>query len=271
MSPNGLGERDEPSMPDEVALTGGSVSNVVRIGDTVRRPTGWWTPAVHALLRYLEDVGFTEAPRVLGFDDEGREIVTYIPGRVGRRPWPPALRDHHGLREIARLLARYHDAVDGFSPPADAKWRTGQTGPGKSGGLVSHGDLGPWNTIWRDDRVVGLIDWDFAEPRRPVEDLAEVAWYFVPLQGRRIWKQAGFREPPEARDRLHVLCDTYGRFSPREVVNALEKRQRLERSRTRTLGSAGHHPWATFLARGDVEQMDEESRWLAEHRNELID
>ena len=35
----------------EIPLGGGNVSGgVVRIGDTVRRPAGPWTPAVHALL-----------------------------------------------------------------------------------------------------------------------------------------------------------------------------------------------------------------------------
>src|SRR5205814_3427448 len=69
----------------EEPLSGGNLSaSVVRIGATVRRPTGPWTPAVHALLGHLADVGFDGAPRVLGFDDAGREILEYIEGEV---PW----------------------------------------------------------------------------------------------------------------------------------------------------------------------------------------
>ena len=45
----------------EIPLHGGNTSVVVRSGDTVRRNAGPWTPAVHALLRHLEYVGFTGA------------------------------------------------------------------------------------------------------------------------------------------------------------------------------------------------------------------
>jgi len=34
---------------DELAL-GGNLSGAVRVGATVRRRSGYWTPAVHALL-----------------------------------------------------------------------------------------------------------------------------------------------------------------------------------------------------------------------------
>jgi hypothetical protein len=68
---------------EEIPLAGGNVSGgVVRVGDTVRRPAGPWTPAVHALLDHLHAVGFRGAPRPLGLDDRGREVLTYVPGPV---------------------------------------------------------------------------------------------------------------------------------------------------------------------------------------------
>src|SRR5437879_2964164 len=54
----------------EERLPGGNLSpRVVRVGATMRRPVGPWTPAVHALLNHLHAVGFDGAPRVLGLDD----------------------------------------------------------------------------------------------------------------------------------------------------------------------------------------------------------
>src|SRR5437763_1005776 len=51
----------------EQALAGGNVADAVaRVGNTVRKPSGYWTPAVEALLAHLEAGGFTGAPRPLG-------------------------------------------------------------------------------------------------------------------------------------------------------------------------------------------------------------
>ena len=58
----------------------GQPSRVFRRGDTVLRPAGPWTPAVHALLRHLERAGFAGSPRVVGdgYDGQGREVLTFI-------------------------------------------------------------------------------------------------------------------------------------------------------------------------------------------------
>ncbi len=96
---------------EEVALTGGRITQgVVRVGNTVRRPTGPHTPFVHSLLRHLEEVGFDGAPRVLGIDERGREIVTFIEGHV-----PPDLATwlDNQLVEAAELIRRFHDATAG--------------------------------------------------------------------------------------------------------------------------------------------------------------
>jgi len=66
---------------DEEIPLGGNLNEAVRIGNTVRRRAGPWTPAVHALLRFLEHEGFP-APRVLGIDERHREILTYIEGEA---------------------------------------------------------------------------------------------------------------------------------------------------------------------------------------------
>ena len=196
-------------------------------------------------------------------------MLTFVVGMPASRPWPPVLRTDDGLVRIARLLHEYHDAVATFVPSPTARWRSGLA-EFEVGQIVSHGDLGPWNSIWCDEQMVGLIDWEFAEPRWPIEDVAEVAWYFVPLQGPRVWREAGFAAPPEFSRRLAVLCRAYGHFSVTDVVDALLERQQLERQRTIDLGGAGVPPWDAFLVRGDVEQFDQEHSWLTRVRQELI-
>src|SRR4051794_41401134 len=103
---------------EAVRLPGGNVAPVYRIGDTVRRETGPWTPAVHALLRHLEDAGFEGAPRVLGIDDEGGEILTYIEGDVPHE-WPAPADAWTDEAAVAggRPTPPLHDACAGFVPP----------------------------------------------------------------------------------------------------------------------------------------------------------
>jgi hypothetical protein len=253
-------EREDP-------LVGGVVNDVVRIGDTVRRSTGPWTPSVHALLRHLHNVGFRYAPEVLGVDDQGREVLTYIAGRPSLRPWLPALRSDAGLVEIGNMLRDLRSALSTFVPPADALWRT-EPVPGAR--EMRHGDVGPWNMLWDGERLVGLIDWDCAEPAPPLWDVAQAAWYTVPLfRGERHLRACGFDAQPDLRHRLHVLCEAAG-ADPSAVLDALADLQAVEQRRVAELGQAGVAPFAAFLARGDVEELDVEMAKLARQRSALL-
>ena len=67
----------------EVPLVGGwATEGVVRVGETVRRPAGPQSPFVAELLLFLEQARFERAPRFLGYDEQGRETLTFIEGEV---------------------------------------------------------------------------------------------------------------------------------------------------------------------------------------------
>ncbi|QDP94914.1 aminoglycoside phosphotransferase family protein [Microlunatus elymi] len=260
--------RPDPDRPHdhEIPLAGGFVNDVVRVGDTVRRTSGPWTPAVHALLRHLEEVGFAESPRVLGIDDLGREVLSYLPGEtMPWTNWPRVLCDDDGVAQLGRLLRRYHDAVSDFRPPPGAVWRNPLAGPGE---IIRHGDFSPFNTTWVDDTVVGLIDWDFARPGRRIDDLAYLAWQLVPLQpeGRR--KEYGLDSRLDLPGRLSVLCDAYGGdYSPAEVVAAAIDVIEAERGDTAELATWGLQPWVRFADDGSLQAFAAEARWLRRTRD----
>ena len=183
------------------------------------------------------------------------------------RPWPQALRSDQGLVAMARLLRRYHDAVEGFEPPPNARWRVPVVS-WQPGMIVRHGDLGPWNTIWQNDSLIGLIDWDFAESSWPLEDVAQVAWHVVPLRSDRTLQEAGFDRHPDLRHRLFTLCENYG-ASVAEVLGILAKLQATERARIVEFSPQGLEPWVSFQARGHLELIADESAWL-ENRIDLL-
>lgn len=105
----------------EENLTTNDTHPIIRIDDTVHRPTSWWTPAVHDLLKYLESVGFQYSPRVLGYDGQGREVLSFFAGESGKVGWYKIHSDK-GLRNYARLLRDYHQAVAEYKPAADSEW-----------------------------------------------------------------------------------------------------------------------------------------------------
>ncbi|TME96863.1 MAG: aminoglycoside phosphotransferase family protein [Chloroflexi bacterium] len=192
----------------EERLGGGrSTTGVVRIGETLRRPVGPWTPTIHAFLRHLHASGFAAAPEVFGLDDQGREILSYIPGEtwgdhidpdepktelVTVRPWPEATRSESALAEIGRLYSDLHRAARGFRPTAPI-WREYEL-PMHEGEIVCHGDAGPWNVVYREGLPVALIDWDGAQPNLPINDLATIAWSFVPLGPDDFLHACGFTQ-----------------------------------------------------------------------------
>ncbi|MFK0290452.1 phosphotransferase [Streptomyces sp. NPDC090442] len=257
-------------MIEDGATDRGSVTTVRRVGETIRRPVGAWTPAVHALLTHLESVGFTRAPRVLGIDGvEGTdEVLSLLHGEPAFTPWPAALRSTAGVGELGSWLRDYHDAVRGFWPPAGARWR-GQECEWRPGMVIRHGDLGPWNSIWHGDRLTGFIDWDFAAPGRALDNLAQLAWYAVPLRPVEQQRRASIGGEHTLRSRLNALCAAYG-ARPAAVLDALEVVQSREAERIERHGRRGHEPWASFLARGDAAEMRAERSWLRSRRTVLL-
>ena len=162
-------------LPEE-PLPGGNVSGpVVRVGDTVRRSPGPWSVAVDALLTHLERAGFEGAPRALGYDDRGRQVLSYADGYVDSSP---ADLDPGRLREVGALLRRLHDATASFVPPADAIWDVAIAPDAEE--LICHQDAAPWNLVRGPDSLV-LIDWDGAGPGSRMWDLTYAVNGFVPL------------------------------------------------------------------------------------------
>ena len=171
-------------MTDEVPLAGGMGSGgaVVRVGDTVRRPVRPFSASVAAFLRHLEAVGFEGAPRHLGHDEQGREVLSFIEGDVGTPPYPAWVGDEGVLVGVARLQRALHEAAASFVPPRDAVWDRPNLHEVGSEALVCHNDLCVENVVVRDGRVVAFIDFDFAAPSDPLLDIAIAARHWIPMR-----------------------------------------------------------------------------------------
>lgn len=176
-------------MEDAVPLSGGRItSGVVRVGNTVRRPATASSSFVAELLGDLQPKGFTGAPRHLGFDKAGREILTYLPGHVPARfkRWTDPQ-----VAAAGSLLRAFHDATRGS--------RLAGRHP-----VVCHHDPGPNNTVFADEVPVAFIDFDTAAPGDPLDDLGYMAW---------TWCISSKPDAPPATvqaAQVRVLADAYG-------------------------------------------------------------
>lgn len=208
----------DPALPEE-ELTGGHTTVVVRVGDTVRRPVGPWTPAVHALLRHLREAGFTGAPEVLGIDAQDREMLRFVPGEVGTltadQPLAGWFRTAEASWAIGRWIRAFQQAQRGFIPDPGAPWRRAPGTALAEGQVVVHHDVSPYNTVRCSDGQVVVLDWDFARPGDPLEDLAWAAWHWAPLMSGTGWHAEYGADPGldvrrRQRDNLAALIDGYG-------------------------------------------------------------
>ncbi|TYB48140.1 phosphotransferase [Actinomadura chibensis] len=237
-------------MDEERPLPGGRHVGGVRIGDTVHRPANPWTPAVHAVLRYLEAAGFAGAPRVLGFDERGREVLTFLHGdTIGERhPWPAWPHSDRALRQAAEWMRRLHDTTAGFVPPDGAVWLAGQSW--RPGLVIGHHDASPYNAVWDEESgLVGFVDWDTAGPSSREFDLAHLALTWVPLQARHVAAFQGFTEFEDRSRRLHLLLDAYGYDGDRAAfAGAVTGRARRQAAVIRRMAAAGQPNLLPFAA-----------------------
>ena len=218
LGPEELADVDwlEPDLPflddlrqillDGHRLEGGNVGGAVRIGRTVRRPVGPWTPAVHRLLDHLNERGLRATPHVLGTDVRDREVLTYLPGRIV--DVDDELLSDAQLADLTRWTRELHDATQGWHD--QGPWRYFDVDGAE---VVGHNDVAPYNVVFDGDRVVGVFDWDLSGPTTRLFELAHLAWSGVPL----------YRPTPDAdvARRLQLMASTYGGVDARAVLGAV--------------------------------------------------
>jgi len=220
----------------EEPLAGGG--GAVRVGGTVRRATGPWTPAVHALLDHLRS-RLACVPRVFGYDERGREVLSYLPGRVVDKDTETLSAGQ--IVSLVRWTRAFHEAVAGFSH--GGPWRFF---PVEGPTLIGHNDIAPYNACFDGDDLVGVFDWDFAGPTTPLFELAFIAWNCVPL-----WRDVG---ADAAAARLRLIAATYGGLDAHQILRAVPARIQIMLDGIPVAAAAGDPGMANLLASGEPDR-----------------
>lgn len=238
-------------------LAGGNDSGAIRDGEKVHRAAGPWTASVHGLLNHLEQRGFTAAPRPLGFDAEGRELLTFLEGEaVGdQKPWPAWVHTDDALIQVAAWLRSYHQAVADFVPEEDAQWRQGRHW--EPGLIIGHNDAAPYNATWQDGQLSGFFDWDLAGPVSRTEDLAFTAFAWVPLQSRAVVEKEGFTDFAARPRRLQLFLDEYGWTGTAGEIIDIAAAYASETARLiRELAAGGEALYEEMLTNGMADHLE---------------
>lgn len=249
----------------------------VRVGQTVRRTGNSWSPAVLDLLQHLERAGFAGAPRALGFDDQGREVLTYLEGDVGtqRRPGRPGGGDlpdfvwsDDALVHLGALMRRCHDAAATF-PWAGREWLYEARQPVET---VCHNEVFPWNTVFRAGLPVAFIDWDTAAPGPRVWDLGFIASVWVPFWHDAKCRTAGLPTGvAEKARRFRLLLDAYGLEPDIGIVQAAIERTQAFLEQMRQSAADGSEWEIEMARRGVFDELALDIAWTKQHADALVE
>lgn len=219
---------------------------------------------MHAFLEHLRSQGFTAAPEVLGVDDEGREVLTFVEGEVladpawrpGRpTPWPQYAQSEQALITAGTLLGQLHRAAANFVP-RDAAWKQHECPGLAPGEIVCHGDIGPHNTVYRDGVPVAFIDWETIRPENPLVEFGTALWHFVPLGSDEYFRVSGFRRTPPLAERVAAFASAYGVVAPEDV------RWALHQSKQRSAERFRYYPITPAEGAEGLRQIADDLSWL---------
>lgn len=248
----------------------GNRGEVVRVGDTIRRPPRPSSDAVRALLVHLEDCGFEGAPRFLDVDDQGRDVLTVIDGDVPLPPYPESSMTVEAVESFGALLKRFHEATATFDASGVSGWELDWADPG-GGPVICHNDTFPENVVSRDGRAVALIDFDMAAPGRPFWDLGVASQEWTPLHAPETRRDHAF--PLDAVERFGRFARAYGVREDEavELVDIVFEERAQAMDNIRHEVELGNPVWIEqWSDAGGEANATLDDAWLAAHRDALI-
>ncbi|MFD1864194.1 phosphotransferase [Planococcus chinensis] len=259
---------------DEEKLPGGNVSNVFRRGNTVRRDLKTDSYKIHGLLKHLETKGFTQAPQFLGIDEDGREILTYIEGEAGNYPVKEYMWSNDALKEIAKILRQYHDAVSDFS--FNDTWPSLDNTPSNHE-VLCHNDFAIYNLIFKDKTPIAIIDFDHAGPGPRLWDIAYALYTCIPLSRYNLSTSAeevvcydAAQDADRIKERINIFFEAYGKEVEEDFLEMVVLRlEGLCKTIVRK-AQEGEPAFQKMLEKGHVDHYQNEMKFILENGHDWI-
>ncbi|QWC21111.1 phosphotransferase [Bacillus haikouensis] len=255
----------------EEKLSGGNVSSVYRLKDTVRRELKPQSAKIHTLFEHLEKKGYSHAPVFLGIDDKGREILSFIEGEAGNYPLKEYMWSDEALEGIADMLRLYHDAVSDF--PFDDKWQPIDNTP-QPYEVLCHNDFAIYNIIFNHKKPVGIIDFDVAGPGPRMYDIAYTLYTCVPLS-RHYHSETGEevlynseKDAGQIKRRVRLFFEAYGMDFEEDFVEMVLLRLEGICKTIKRKAEEGDAAFQKMLDEGHVDHYEKDLAFVREHGGE---
>ncbi|MFJ7756027.1 phosphotransferase enzyme family protein [Peribacillus muralis] len=257
-----------PNRSNEELLAGGNVSKVYKSGDTVRRELKPNSNRIHELLTHLDQKGYEYAPKFLGIDENGREIISYIEGEAGNYPLKKYMWSDDVLRKMGEMLRHYHDAVSDFS--FDDDWPSIDQTP-QPAEVICHNDFAVYNIIFQEERPIGIIDFDVAGPGPRLWDIAYTLYTCVPLSrfylnetGEKVHYNAS-QDAFRIKSRVGLFFESYGEgIAVNYMEMVLLRLEGLCKTITRK-ASEGDPAFQKMIDEGHLEHYQHDIAFITKH------
>jgi len=188
---------------EKEALVGGRTGKIQKVGDTVIRPANIWTTNVHSFLRYCIDEGSVFVPTPYGINNDGDEMVSYMPGDV-YNALPSSLLSDSLIVSAATLLRKLHELGEQYIPKLTSKeqWMLPVVSPVE---VMCHGDFAPYNVTIVNGKAHGIIDFDTLHPGSRMWDIVYAVYRWVLSIDCRFYGKVD-----EQIQKTKLFLDSYG-------------------------------------------------------------
>jgi aminoglycoside phosphotransferase (APT) family kinase protein len=210
------------------------------------------------------------APEPLGFDEQGREVLRFIEGDTAATvaPGSDSLWSDEMLVDVGRAVAAYHRAVADFVPSEDANWQYRPRAL-QAGEIICHHDFAPYNAVFRGSQLLGMVDWEGAGPGTIQEEIAFLAWQWVPLTPPRPEVSEAITRQIDHIARLRLLLDSYGYDDRAGLIDAIIERVEISRTGIEARAAEGGLAYVALRDEGHTRDMHSLIRHLETNRREL--
>lgn len=255
----------------EELLVGGNINKVVKVGGTVRRdakPNLY----VYELLKHLEKKGCPYAPRYMGVDEKGREILSYFEGVAPGNEYPEVERymwSDEALAELAKILRSYHDATVGFITSMKSINEYPEIPLHE---VVCHNDAALYNIVFKDQHPIGIIDFDMAGPGPRIWDIVYTLYTSVPLatfspseNDRVVVPYKKDIHAVTRKRRIGVFFDSYGMEVPVDLKEWIISRLNFMCSTLTDRAESGDPAFIKLVEEGHLAHYKKEIQFLEKH------